>query len=48
LSDPVDRPKTHAAVIEIRTSENWELIPASPQIFSDGLTYPDYSSAAVR
>ena len=38
LSDPVDRPKAHAAIVEIRTSESWELIQASPQFFADGLT----------
>jgi predicted nucleic acid-binding protein len=37
LSDPVDRPKAHAAVAEIRTSGSWELIHATPSLFAAGL-----------
>lgn len=39
LSDPVDRPKAHAAIREIRNSENWELVYASPELFSEGLSF---------
>ena len=38
LSDPVDRPKLHAAVAEIQTSEAWELVHATPLLFSQGLS----------
>jgi uncharacterized protein len=38
LSDPVDRPKAHATASEIRYSENWELIYATPKLLSDGLS----------
>jgi len=37
FSDPVDRPKAHAAVAEIRSSANWDLIDATPELFSQGL-----------
>jgi predicted nucleic acid-binding protein len=37
-SDPVDRPKAHAAVVEIRTSQSWELVYATPQLFTEGLS----------
>jgi predicted nucleic acid-binding protein len=33
LSAPVDRPKVHAAVAEMRTSESWQLIHATPELF---------------
>ncbi len=39
LSDPVDRPKAHAAIAEIRSSENWDLVYASPDLFSEGLSF---------
>lgn len=39
LSDPVDRPKAHAAVAEIRSSDGWEVVDASPQLFSEGLLF---------
>ena len=38
LSAPVDRPKAHAAIAEIRSSENWELVDASPELLSAGLS----------
>jgi uncharacterized protein len=38
LSDPIDRPKAHAAVAEIMSSGSWNLLPATPDLFSAGLT----------
>ena len=38
LSDPVDRPKAHAASTEIQCSENWELVNATPELLSEGLS----------
>jgi predicted nucleic acid-binding protein len=39
LSDPVDRPKAHTAVAEVlSSSESWELVYATPQLFSEGLS----------
>jgi predicted nucleic acid-binding protein len=38
FSDPIDRPKAHAAIDEIRQSANWDLISASPSLFDEGLT----------
>jgi predicted nucleic acid-binding protein len=38
FSDPIDRPKAHAAVREICSSANWELIYATPELFSQGLS----------
>lgn len=37
LSDPLDRPKAHAAVVEIRSSRNWRLFDATPLLFGEGL-----------
>jgi predicted nucleic acid-binding protein len=39
LSDPIDRPKVHAAVAEIRSSPDWILLPASQALFSAGLAF---------
>jgi predicted nucleic acid-binding protein len=39
LSDPADRAKAHAAVAEIRSSENWELVEASRLLFSESLLF---------
>ena len=39
FSDPVDRPKAHAAIDEIRSSASWKLVYATPELFSDGLTF---------
>jgi predicted nucleic acid-binding protein len=45
LSDPVDRPKVHAAIDQIRSTADWELLPATPELLSGGLalhqTRPD-------
>ena len=38
LSHPVDRSKAHAAIGEITSSENWELVQATPALFSEGLS----------
>jgi predicted nucleic acid-binding protein len=38
FSAPLDRPKAHAVIDEIRLSANWELIYATPQLFSEGLS----------
>lgn len=38
FSDPVDRPKAHATVAEIRSSLSWELIYATPELFSQGVS----------
>jgi predicted nucleic acid-binding protein len=38
FSDPRDRPKAHAAVAEIIASTTWELIHATPDLFSQGLS----------
>lgn len=37
FSDPIDRPKVHAAASEIRSSPNWDLLPATPELFLAGL-----------
>lgn len=37
LSDPIDRSKVHAAIAEIRSSPHWELLPATPKLFTAGL-----------
>jgi predicted nucleic acid-binding protein len=39
FSAPIDRPKAHAAVAEIRSSPSWELVDASPDLFAGGLTF---------
>jgi predicted nucleic acid-binding protein len=39
LSAPIDRPKVHAAVAEIRSSESWELVYATPELFAEGLAF---------
>lgn len=39
LSDPIDRPKVHAAVAEIRSSPDWVLLPAGPELFAAGLAF---------
>jgi uncharacterized protein len=39
FSAPIDRPKAHATVSEIRSSPSWELVAASPDLFSVGLTF---------
>jgi predicted nucleic acid-binding protein len=36
LSMPMDRPKAHQAVAEIRSASDFELIPASDQLFDAG------------
>jgi predicted nucleic acid-binding protein len=38
LSNRLDRPKAHAAVAEVLSSGAWELIYATPQLFSEGLS----------
>lgn len=38
LSSPVDRPKAHAALDEIRTSSDWDLIAASSQLSEAGIS----------
>jgi hypothetical protein len=38
LSDPVDRPKAHAAVADILSSECWQMVYTSPQLFYEGLS----------
>jgi predicted nucleic acid-binding protein len=38
LSAPVDRPKAHEAIAEIRSSVNWELVYTTPALFSEGLS----------
>ena len=37
LSDPLDRPKAHAAIAEIRSSNMWEVVPATYHLFDEGL-----------
>lgn len=37
LSMPVDRPKAHMAIEAIRGHADWELIPASPDLWEAGL-----------
>ncbi len=37
LSDPVDRPKAHAALADVRSSDYWQLVYATPHLFSEGL-----------
>lgn len=39
FSDPVDRPRAHAAIAEIRSSDGWSLINASSDIFSEGILF---------
>ncbi len=39
FSAPIDRPKAHAAIAEIRSSPDWELVDASPDLFSGGLSF---------
>lgn len=38
LSDPLDRPKAHAAISEIRSSASWELVYAAPPLLDQGLS----------
>jgi len=38
LSAPIDRPTVQAAVVEIRSSHNWELVHATPELFTEGLS----------
>jgi predicted nucleic acid-binding protein len=38
FSAPIDRPKAHAAITEIRTSANWDVVHATPELFSEGLS----------
>jgi predicted nucleic acid-binding protein len=38
LSAPVDRSKAHAAVAEVRSSSNWELVYATPELLSASLS----------
>jgi predicted nucleic acid-binding protein len=44
MSAPIDRPKAHAAVAEIRSSKSWEVIIATPDLFSEGLSYHAFRS----
>ncbi len=37
LSPPMDRPKAHALVTRLRTDPNIEIIPASAELFEEGL-----------
>jgi predicted nucleic acid-binding protein len=37
LSDPIDRPKVHAAVAEIQSSASWDVLPATPALFIAGI-----------
>jgi predicted nucleic acid-binding protein len=39
LSDPADRAKVHAAVAEIRSSENWEMVEGSRLLFSETVLF---------
>lgn len=39
LSDPLDRPKAHAAISEIRSSAGWETVYATPQLLDEGLSF---------
>jgi predicted nucleic acid-binding protein len=39
FSAPIDRPKAHAAVAEIRSSPAWAVIDASPELFGLGLEF---------
>jgi predicted nucleic acid-binding protein len=38
FSAPIDRPKAQAAIAEIRSSQSWELVYATPELFSEGLS----------
>jgi uncharacterized protein len=38
FSAPIDRPKAHAAVTEIRSSESWDLVDATPDLFAEGIS----------
>ena len=38
LSAPIDRPKVHAAVAEIRSSESWEVVSANAELFAEGMS----------
>jgi predicted nucleic acid-binding protein len=38
LSAPIDRPKAHAAITEVRSSENWEIVYATTELFSESLS----------
>lgn len=37
FSDPVDRPKAHAAVVDVLASKSWEVVEASAEWFLEGL-----------
>ena len=41
FSKPVNRPKVHALVEHVRTSTDYEVIPASPDLFEAGLRLHD-------
>jgi predicted nucleic acid-binding protein len=47
LSAPADRLKVHAAVAEISTSEGWQLIHATPELFSEGLSYTSCGRTSI-
>jgi predicted nucleic acid-binding protein len=38
FSAPVDRPKAQAAIAAIRSSPSWNLVYATPELFSEGLS----------
>jgi predicted nucleic acid-binding protein len=44
LSAPVDRPKAHEAIAEIRSSENWELVLYDIGVVFRGLIAPPAAS----
>ena len=37
LSSPADRPKAHAVVSRIWSGSDWEVVPASPDLFEAGM-----------
>ena len=39
FSAPIDRPKAHAAIAEIRSSASWDVVDATPGLFSRGLSF---------
>lgn len=39
LSAPIDRPKVHAAIAEVRSSKSWDVVSATPDLFAEGMSF---------